>query len=124
MRRRIARHQRRPDPARQEPAFLHVDGSHPRPLGIVEHRQVHRAGQPVLGEFGGRAHVDHLVETVPRQIGQRCGGERHADLITARRRWRKARRGGADASGSGPQGKPAGDCGGRLRVAANISHLH
>ena len=65
----VFRHQRRAAFLRIERRDLLVQGADRGALGVVEHRAIDRAGHMVLGEFGGRAHVDDLVK-----LGQLCYG--------------------------------------------------
>ena len=68
MRRRVAEHQRRADLAREERRLLLVDRADPRPLLVVQDRQVDGARHVVLLEFGRRAHVDDAVEAVVEDL--------------------------------------------------------
>ena len=61
MRGDVARHQGRAQATGEEFRGLDVEGSHLGPLGVVQHRQVDRAGQVVLGELARTAHVDDGV---------------------------------------------------------------
>ena len=65
----ISGHQRGAELLRLEGRDLLVDRADAHALLVVEHRAGDRAGHVVLGEFGGRAHVDDLVK-----LGQLCYG--------------------------------------------------
>jgi hypothetical protein len=78
MRRDVPRHHRRADLARPEGAFALVDRAHHRALRIRQRRQADGAGQVVLCEFGRRAHVDHGVEAMVGDVGERLDPVGHA----------------------------------------------
>ena len=80
MARDIARDQRRAHAPRLEAGDLLVGIAHPRPLLIVEHRQVEGARHVVLIELGRAAHVDDVVEPLDQ------GGVEAVDRI-AHRLW-------------------------------------
>ena len=50
------------DPARIELRGLDIDGPDFGPFGVAQHRQVDRAGDVILGELRGAAHVDDEIE--------------------------------------------------------------
>ena len=83
MARGIVEHQRGTDLAGAERAVLLVEGADARALLVVEHGQVDRAGQVILGVFGGAAHVDHGIVIVVEQVGQGLKLSRHGPLYRA-----------------------------------------
>src|SRR5258705_11588341 len=60
----VLRNQRRADFFRVERRDLLVERADVGPLRIVEHRAVQGFGHMIEREFGGRAHVDHLVKGI------------------------------------------------------------
>ena len=58
----VAGHMGRADAVGAQPRLLDIDRPHLGALGVIEHRQVDRSGQVILGEFAGAAHIDDLVE--------------------------------------------------------------
>ncbi len=55
------------DAPRLEARLLHIDRAHLGPLGVGQHRQVHRAGDVVDRELAGAARVDDHIESGERR---------------------------------------------------------
>ena len=70
MQRSILGDQGRTDLARGKGADLFVNRAHLGPFGIIQNRQVDRAGDVILGVFGGGAHIDDVVKTQREYLGQ------------------------------------------------------
>ena len=62
----VTRDNRRTDLARVERGDLGVNRPHPRALGVVEHGEIHRARNMILGKFGGGADIDALGKIAQR----------------------------------------------------------
>src|SRR5439155_1291696 len=60
----VLRHQRRADFFCVERGNPLIERADLRPLRVAEHRAVYRFGHVIVREFGGRAHVDHLVKGI------------------------------------------------------------
>jgi hypothetical protein len=65
----VSGHQCRADFSGEEGALLLVDRADMRALCVVEHWQVYGAGQMVIRELGGRAHVNDAVVAVRGAVG-------------------------------------------------------
>ncbi|CUH40003.1 hypothetical protein JSE7799_02732 [Jannaschia seosinensis] len=73
----IARDQRGADLAGEETVLPHVDRADAGAFRIRQDGQVDRTGQMILGEFGGGAHVDDLVEGQGVEGGEIGDGMAH-----------------------------------------------
>ena len=78
------RNQRSADLAGGERAHLLVERAHTRALLIVQHRQVDRAGNMVLGKLGGRAHVDDFIEGKRQKFAKGRQSKNHASAYCVR----------------------------------------
>ena len=74
----VAEHQRRAQLAGQERALLFIDGTDPRTLFVVQHRQADRAGDVILGIFRRAAHIDNGVKSVCEKVGKGSERQGHA----------------------------------------------
>src|SRR6185437_2445689 len=80
----VARGDRRAEPLRLEGRLLLVDGADERALLVVEHRNVDRAGQVVLGELRGTARVENVVEAADVRESEQRGDQRLGSIAVER----------------------------------------